>query len=138
MHRHLCQELLQQQIDAANRGPIRARLDEDISRQGARALAIVSGPDRRYVLELEGENYDAEPLRLRLLDDETREPLPVEAWPQGLGAAEHPSLKRPFTCMRGLFEYHCHTSHLNDPWDRHRYDYRVEDLLRRLLDKAAL
>lgn len=28
----------------------------------------------------------------------------------------HPSVGRPFICMRGSLEYHTHPSHLNDPW----------------------
>ncbi len=47
-------------------------------------------------------------------------------------------LHRPFTCLRGLHEYHCHPSHVTDAWDAYRFKYRLEDMLRILLDKAGI
>lgn len=138
MHQALSEDLLQMQVAAANQGPVRSRLDSDIRREGTRALARTQGPLRRLLFELDGPNYDAEPLRLRLRDADTGEELAASEWPLGLGAGPHPSLERPFTCMQGLFEYHCHHSHLDNPWDRHRYVYRLEVLLGQLLDKAGL
>lgn len=138
MHQALSEELLQDQVDAANQGPVRSRLDADVRREGTKALASAQGPARRFLFELDGPNYDAEPLSLRLRDADSGEELEAGEWPPGLGAGAHPSLERPFTCMQGLFEYHCHHSHLDNPWDRHRYGYRLEVLLGQLLDKAGL
>jgi hypothetical protein len=40
---------------------------------------------------------------------------------------------RPFACVQGTFEYHCHPSHLNDRWDTYRSTIRLADLVDHLL-----
>lgn len=138
MHPALCQALLQEQVEVANQSPVRSRLQQDVRREGTRVLAFAQGSDRLLLFEFDGPNYDAEPLRLRLRDADSGDELALESWPQGLGPAEHPVLHRPFTCLRGLYEYHCHPSHVTDPWDAYRFKYRLEDMLRILLDKAGI
>lgn len=88
------------------------------------------------LLLFNGRNYDAEPFRLTVVDATTRKSVPGEEWPGSLHFGEHPSLKRPFACIRGLYEYHTHFSHL-EPWDRCRYSLRFPLLLRYVLSKAG-
>jgi hypothetical protein len=138
MHPSLCSSLLQEQVELANRSPVRSRLTEDVRREGIRALAVAVHNDRPIVLEFDGPNYDAEPLRLRLLDPVTGTELGAADWPQGLGPGEHPVLHRTFTCTGGLYEFHTHPSHIAETWDGFRARYRFPHLLKVLLDKAQI
>lgn len=138
MHPALCEALLTEQVELANRSPVRSRLQEDIRREGTRALAVAVHGGRPLLFEFDGPNYDAEPLRLFLRDSTTGTELNTEEWPQGLGPGEHPVLHRTFTCTGGLYEFHCHPSHLAEPWDSFRARYRFPHLLKVLLDKAGI
>jgi hypothetical protein len=56
--------------------------------------------------------------------------------PADLSHSTHPVLGRPFACVRGTFEYHCHPSHLNDRWDSYRPTIHLADLVDHLLRRA--
>ena len=72
-------------------------------------------------------------------DPATGEPLPGPAWPGGLYfGSDHPVLHRPFSCLRGLEEYHLHPSHLADRWDRLRFELRFPTILSHVLSKAGV
>lgn len=139
MHRRFCEELLSRQVAEANKGSVRSRLLTEVSCEGTRALALAEIGERQVCLEFSGPNYDAEPLELRLRAGLEGPELELSEWPAGINFGNlHPVLGRPFCCIGGLFEYHCHPSHLGDPFDRYRYRFRLEDLLRILLDKAQV
>lgn len=91
---------------------------------------------RRHVLRLDCRDFDAEPPRLFVVSD-TGEVLAGDSWPPGLSAGEHPSLHRPWVCIRGTYEYHVHHSHTADNWSIHRQDIRLADLLGYLLEKCG-
>lgn len=88
------------------------------------------------VLRLDATNYDAEAMRLGVVNAEGQ-PIPGVAWPPGLYYGEHPILQRPWTCLRGTYEYHCYPGHAADSWDHHRNDLRLGDLLDHLLQKCG-
>jgi hypothetical protein len=138
MHPALCQELLQEQVELANRSPVRSRLQVDVRREGTRALAIALHQGRPILFEFDGPDYDAEPLGLQLRDPASGAVLEAAEWPQGLGPGEHPVLHRTFTCTGGLYEFHTHPSHLTERWDGFRARYRFPRLLAVLLDKARI
>ena len=138
MHPALCQSLLQEQVEQANQAPVRSRLEQDVRREGTRALALAVCAGRPLLFEFDGPNYDAEPLRFHLRDGVGGEELALETWPPGLGFGMHPVLHRPFTCTGGLYEFHTHPSHLTETWDSFRYRYRFPHLLKILLDKAGI
>jgi hypothetical protein len=138
MHPSLCQTLLEEQVDLANRSPVRSRLAEDVRREGTRALAVAPFSGRLILFEFDGPNYDAEPLSLLLRDPATGSELTAAEWPQSLGPGEHPVLHRTFTCTGGLYEFHTHPSHLTETWDGFRARYRFHHLLKILLDKAGI
>jgi hypothetical protein len=138
MHPSLCQALLEEQVELANRSPVRSRLAEDVRREGTRALAVALHAGRPILFEFDGPNYDAEPLSLGLRDAASGAELAAAEWPQGLGFAEHPVLHRAFTCTGGLYEFHTHPGHLTETWDGFRARYRFPHLLKVLLDKAGI
>ncbi len=98
-------------------------------------------PSGRYRLRLDCRDYDAEPPRLAVVDDDDH-PLPGDRWPPGLlysSVPLHPVLDAPWACVRGTFEYHCYPGHTggDDAWDIHRTDLRIPDLLSHLLQRCG-
>ena len=139
MHQALCRRLLERQARTVNTGPVRARLLRAVELDGTRALVSFRTADREHLLAFDGPNYDAEPLAMQVLRPDTQESLPGPEWPAGLYfGSDHPVLGRAWTCVRGLYEYYCHPSHLTERWDQQRYALRFEILLGQLLDKAAV
>ena len=79
------------------------------------------------------------PLRLRLRCDNWNDFPPavslhaadgssltaLQANPTGVfHQGRHPTTQRPFVCMRGVLEYHTHTSHVSDLWERVKHSSR--------------
>ncbi len=61
------------------------------------------------------------PPSIGLLDRDGNYLLAVPRDPAGIfNPSVHPSVGRPFICMRGSLEYHIHPSHVNDPWEQLR------------------
>ncbi len=96
MHPALCQELLQEQVEVANQSPVRSRLQQDVRREGTRALAVAQGSDRLLLFEFDGPNYDAEPLHLYLRDASSGDELALESWPQAPRSRRAPGAAPPF------------------------------------------
>lgn len=88
------------------------------------------------LLRLGGEHYDAEPLRVAIIDSNGAI-APPNDWPGQLCHGEDPILKVPFACVRGTYEYHTFPGHNTDPWDAYRDQIRLPDLLDHLLRKAG-
>jgi putative metal binding uncharacterized protein len=61
------------------------------------------------------------PPSIGLLDREANYLSVIPRDPGGVfNPSPHPSVGRPFICMRGSLEYHNHPSHVNDPWEQLR------------------
>ena len=134
MHRRLCGALLAEEVEVA-RDVVGHRATFD--QQGTTVYANATCNGQAVCLRFEGPNYNAEPLSCQAVDPDTHRPLAAERWPPGLGAGPHPSLPRPFICILGLYEYHCHFSHVDAAWDRYRYRYPFYNLVRIVLDRAG-
>jgi len=113
-------------------------LDDEVAaaedRLGSRIAVIERHDD--LVLVLDGSRYDAEPFRVTVTDAHGHD-VPHERWPAGLSLGQHPVLNRPFACIQGTYEYHCHPSHLSDHWAVYRNSLRLPDLIDHLLRKAS-
>ena len=86
-------------------------------------LVISSGRDLR--LRLTCNDWDELPPSIILLQaDGTNWPNP----PSGgiFNASAHPATGLPFICMRGVREYHTHTSHLNESWASYRGQHGMD------------
>ncbi len=134
-HPKLLAELLEAEADMARQ------------RLGGRVAHIeVNGPlvyvwltpreDGGIAIRLDGTRYDAEPFRVAVVDA-AGDKLSSKQWPGQLFHAIHPVLRRPFACIRGTYEYHCHPSHAADAWDAYRMRIRLGDVLDHLLRKAG-
>ena len=82
------------------------------------------------------ENWtDAAP-SLTLFNPEDGVLLPWDKWPHGTWAVgnPHPTTGKPFLCLPGIYEYHIHSSHLNDPWSNYsgRDSYKFGHLVHRV------
>jgi hypothetical protein len=118
--------------------------------------------ERELILRCDAAGYDAQPITAELLLRDGR-PLPRGQWPKEIGVGgldaldlpeggaalprvrvahalgpqaiirEHQDYDRPFFCRRGLREYHSHSQHENNPWDRHRESIRIYDIVPELL-----
>jgi hypothetical protein len=123
--------------------------EADVARQrlGGRVADVeVSGPlvyawltpreDGGVAIRLDGTRYDAEPFRMTVVGSDGGK-LPAKQWPGELFHAIHPVLRRPFACVRGTYEYHCHPTHAADAWDAYRMRIRLADLLDHLVGKAG-
>lgn len=90
--------------------------------------------DQELRFEFAGRRFDAEPFAVRVFRGAAV--VPVET-SNGLLHSVHPVLGRPFVCLQGTYEYHCHSSHLADSWDHHRQQIRLADLLEKMLEKIG-
>jgi hypothetical protein len=135
LHPTLAAEMLDAELEVA-----RARLGDRVSavtRSGTTIQLLFRSVDGQPVrLELDGARYDAEPFRVAVVDD-AGGVVEHGQWPAGLSHSIHPVLGRPFACVQGTFEYHCHPSHLNDRWDIYRSTIRLADLVDHLLRKSG-
>jgi hypothetical protein len=141
MHRELCCRLLAEEVAACNRGHLRERLRHDVVLEGEGTVLVrVDVPGgAQHLLALTGDNYNAEPLSLSVIDPVTREPLPEERWPEHLRfGSPHPVTGTPWSCTRGLAEYYVHFSHVQESWDADRVRRRLEVLLGHLLSKMGV
>jgi hypothetical protein len=135
LHPTLAAEMLDAESEVA-----RARLGDRVSavtRSGTTVQILFRSPDNQPVrLRFDGARYDAEPFRVAVVDD-GGSVVEHGRWPAGLSHSIHPVLGRPFACVQGTFEYHCHPSHLNDRWDTYRSTIRLADLVDHLLRKTG-
>jgi hypothetical protein len=88
------------------------------------------------IVRLDGRNYDSAPFSVTVVE-ETGGIADRAKWPGTLFHGLHPALGRGFVCIRGTFEYHCHPSHLQDPWATYRATLRLPRLLDHLARKAG-
>lgn len=137
MHSRLVEAVLEHEIEIVGGDPQLKERHAAIWREERAILVRPSRITADQLLLFGGGNYDAEPLSLTVVDATTRASVPGPEWPGNLYFGEHPSLKRPFACIRGLYEYHTHFSHL-EPWDRCRYSLRFPLLLSHVLSKSGL
>lgn len=89
-----------------------------------------------YIMQLDGTYYDAEPFRLAFVDAQ-RAQLPGAGWPSGLLAGEHPTVRGPWACVQGTYEYHVYPGHAADHWDKHRPQLRLAHLVSHLLKRCG-
>ena len=137
MHPKLVEELIAEEVDRARAADLlRGRVH--LERRGCRVLARARRAGSDVLFAFDGPNYNAEPFQFMVLDPLTEQPLDASAWPPGLAfGGPHPSLGRAWTCLRGTYEFHCHESHVGDPWDQHRYNLDLPTLLGQILNKAG-
>lgn len=92
--------------------------------------------DQQVWLTLSGENYDADPFSVSVVDAEG--PVGAELWPPSLFGGMHPVTGQPFVCVQGCAEYYSHPSHFRDRWDAVRPRLRLPNLLDHLLRRAGV
>jgi hypothetical protein len=86
------------------------------------------------VLVLHCDNYDCDPPSVTFVADWTAsDDLLYADWPKGPGVVErHYATGKPFVCRPGVREYHSHSQHGDQPWDRFRGLIRPRELMRDL------
>jgi hypothetical protein len=135
LHPTMVADLLDHEIAVA--GETHGRRARSIERVGTDVIVVLDDPRMGdAVVRFDGARYDAEPLGLSVVLPDGREAPPGQ-WPGSLFHSVHPTLARPFACIRGCFEYHHFPGHTNDPWDHHRRSIRLVDLLDHALTKAG-
>lgn len=131
LHPAIMQDLLSDEVAAAQ------------TRLGGRCASIelvdetvvvypIAVGERELRFEFDGRRFDAEPFEVRVLRGAAFVPV---AELSTLLHSVHPALERPFVCLQGTYEYHCHSSHLTDSWDQHRQQIRLTDLLGKMLQR---
>jgi hypothetical protein len=135
LHPQVLADLLDDEVEDAGRR-LGGRAD-GLAHDGRFVRCRLAAPDGAPVwLRLDGAAYDGEPFRVEVCDlDDVL--VPAERWPTGLMNGAHPVHGRPFTCVRGTWEYHTHPSHHQERWDVHRSRLRLADLLDHLLRKVG-
>jgi len=73
---------------------------------------------RRVGFRFSFDDWDAIPPSMELFDPSSGAPLAWERWPKNVWSVgeSHPLTKKPFLCLRGIREYHDHSSHIGDWW----------------------
>lgn len=137
MHRQLVEQLIAGEVERV-RGNDLLRDRVQLEQEGTQVLVHARRPDGPVLLALDGPNYDAEPFALMALDPETRAPLAASAWPGSLAyGQEHTVLGRPWSCLRGTYEYYRWPGHHTESWDQQRYEIDLPTLIGHLLKKAG-
>ena len=133
------EQLLEDEVAACAASEILAPAGAQLTRVGTSLfLAFPRGRDGNPGLfRLDCSGFDAQPISVSMVDSDTHEALPMEKWTPGVPHSLHPVTGLPFVCLQGVAEYHSHSSHTADTWDRYRNTYRVPQLVRRLLEKAG-
>jgi hypothetical protein len=135
LHPALLAEMLEEEVAVA-----RLKLGNRISKLevvGTDVFCHLTGTNvGDTIIRLDGQDYDAEPFKVAVVD-ETGQIAEQRGWPGNLFGGAHPGLNRPFVCIQGTFEYHCHTSHLNERWDTYRATLRLPHLLEHLVRRAG-
>jgi hypothetical protein len=127
--------MLTDEVEAA-RLRLGARLDS-VEKLGSDVLVRLNSTNvGGAMLRFAGKGYDAEPFQVAVVTDDG-DIAPQQRWPGGLFHSVHPILDRGFICIRGTYEYHCHPSHLGDPWSAYRLTLRLPQLLRHILKKVG-
>jgi hypothetical protein len=137
VHPKLVEELIAEEVERVRANDLlreRVRLEQ----RDRGVLAHARRADGDVLFAFDGPNYNAEPFQFTVLDTAAEQPLEAGAWPPGLAfGGPHPTLNRAWTCLRGTYEYHCHSSHLEDAWDQHRYSLDLPTLLGQILNKSG-
>jgi Predicted metal binding domain len=136
LHPSILEEILDAEMGVAQErcGPRGATLE----RHRTAVHATWTTADHTVVtVAFDGAAYDAEPFRVDQVDANGQPQAPGQ-WHKQLLHSVHPVLNRPFICVRGTYEYHCHPSHLDDRWDLHRGSVRLGDLLAHLMIRTGL
>lgn len=94
--------------------------------------------ERELILFLECDGLDGRPPTAQLLSAD-RSPLPAEQWPTDLGGGQgvihgHRDYPRKFFCRPGLREFHTHSQHADEPWDRYREQLPLRTVVLGLLN----
>lgn len=69
-------------------------------------------------IRMDCSDWDERPPSIELLTPKGKALTACEV-PRGTGVfnpSPHKNTQRPFVCMRGAYEYHTHSSHINDHW----------------------
>jgi hypothetical protein len=83
-------------------------------------------------LRMHCENWNAQPPSIELLDESGQHITTAIASSTNIfNNSPHPSTGRSFVCMPGVFEYHTHSSHLNDYWEPRRNlpEFRLPEIV---------
>jgi len=137
VHPKLVEELIAEEVERVRANDL-LRDRVQLEQRGRRVLAWAYRADGEVLFAFDGPNYNAEPFHFTVLDPQSEQPLAVSDWPAGLAfGGPHPTLGRAWTCLRGTYEYHCHSSHLEDDWDQHRYALDLPTLLGQILKKSG-
>ena len=135
LHPAVVAELLEQEAAVAREA--HGRRFASLEVVGTDVVCHITGTDKGDVLlRLDGSRYDAEPLGVTVVSPDGVV-APAQLWPGSLHHSDHPTLRRPWSCTRGCFEYHQFPGHSNEPWDVYRHEIRLVDLLDHLLRKAG-
>jgi hypothetical protein len=98
-------------------------------------LVVHPKSGRRVGMRLGCEHWDAEPPSFTMIDPDSRAEFLWDKWPQGWPVGNpHPVTGRPFLCLPGVREYHTHSSHLDDKWEKYRAGgrYKLSDIVVRI------
>jgi hypothetical protein len=144
MHPELTKTLVRQQLEEAGAaglfGPS-VVLEEVGYPAFLVRFSAVAGHER--LLKFDYANYDAFPLSATPVDPTTRAELPPEHWMTRDGGAfpTHGTTMTPFLCMQGVRDYYTHPGHdpltTNEPWEKHRADFRIVGVLRLIASRFA-
>lgn len=137
MHPKLVEELIAEEVERVRANDL-LRDRVQLEQRGRRVLARAQRAETPVLFAFDGPNYNAEPFQFSVVDPDTEQPLDAGAWPPGLAfGGPHPTLGRAWTCLRGTYEYHCHSSHVEESWDQHRYSLDLPTLLSQILQKSG-
>lgn len=107
-------------------------------------IRFTTSSDAVRLLRFECTAYDYQAVDVGPVDPETREPLGRDQWMRSNGG-EFPGHQmydnQPFLCVQGVRRFYTHPSHnpsaTNEPWEKHRPDIRIADLVALIAKRFA-
>lgn len=129
-------ELIEDQVSALRTRP---QGWSKVEFDGARYMRFVlhpRGQRRPFLGRLDLLAYNQRPPSFQIVNSRTGKPPAV--WPPGLRYPHaHPVTGEPWTCLRGLEEFHTHLLHEEDSWDIYRNNTTLRDIVHRIVNKAS-
>lgn len=110
-----------------------------------RITAVHRGAGAARTFRFRFDGWDERPPSLVVIDPESLAMLPGHFWPvpNGFwhshgwsGEAGGGATNQPFLCMKGIREYHAHSSHLGDKWESYRTnaDYSFGNIVSKVME----
>ncbi len=140
MHPELSKELVNLQLEEAQRMPSLFGADVQLEdfEYPKFFVRFTNATGRVRLLQFDCVNYDYQAMEIEPVHPDNRCALDRSDWLRRSGGEfpVHPRRQMPFLCVEAVRSFYTYPGHdpltTNQPWEMHRAQFRVADVLRRI------